>query len=336
MMFFIPCLSPAKTVTIKYSDHDPPAGIRPQFVKNVWLSEIAKQTGGKVKIQDFWGGALLKSKEILSGIRDGVTNMGFVSPSHYPGRLTAFSIFRLCPRGPQKFENIAWFYHQVYEQIPEFKAQMKKVNQKTLLFTIGLPSSFTGKNPLSSLDGLKGDKWRAAGKWRLRFLKNAGAVPVSVSWGDVYMALQTGTIDGVLTNYDGAHMMKFDEAAPNILVSKELWNALPFIHNVNLDFWNSLPKDVQKGILKASEIAEQKYAKIYEESFDKIVAEQRASGYKVTMMSKEDIQKWENAKELEKMHEQWVKEAAAAGLKRAPDIMKKVQSLLKQAIERDK
>jgi TRAP-type C4-dicarboxylate transport system substrate-binding protein len=56
------CLaSPANagTITLKYADHDPPGGMRTDFVKKVWLAEIEKQTGGKVKIKDFIGGALL-------------------------------------------------------------------------------------------------------------------------------------------------------------------------------------------------------------------------------------------------------------------------------------
>lgn len=335
-VFLFPGLGDAQTIKIRYSDHDPPGGMRPQFLKNVWFAEMVKQTGGKINIQDFWGGALLQSKEILRGIGDGVTDMGFVSTSHYPGELAAYQVFRLFPRGPSKFKNIAWLYRQVYEEIPEFKAELVKVNQMPLLFTIGLPTSFMGRKPLATLDGIKGGKWRGADKWRLMLIKNAGGVPVSVSWEDIYMALQTGTIDGVITNYDGARMMKFDEAASNILVSKELWNAIPFIHNVNLKFWTALPGDVQKGILKACEITEKNFEKVYEESFDKIVAEEKAAGYKVTIMSKEDIVKWENQENLKKMQDQWVKEASAAGLKNASDIMDKAKLLHRRAMERDK
>ena len=40
-------LAGAKTITMKYSDHDPPGGMRTDFLKKVWLPEIEKQTGGK-------------------------------------------------------------------------------------------------------------------------------------------------------------------------------------------------------------------------------------------------------------------------------------------------
>jgi TRAP-type C4-dicarboxylate transport system substrate-binding protein len=331
-----PSISEGQTITIKYSDHDPPGGMRTEFLKKVWFPEIVKQTGGKVKIQDFWGGALLSSKEVLRGIGDGVTHMGFLFPGHYPAELVSFSLFRLFPRGPSKFENMAWLYRKIYEEIPEFQAELKRVNQTTLLFTAGLPGAFCGKKPLRRLDDIKGDKWRAGDKWSLRFLKNAGAVPVSVPWDDVYMALQTGTIDGCFTNYDGLHMKKFDEVASNLLVSKELWYAIPFIHNVNLSFWNGLPPDVREGIQKACQITEQRFAKTYEEAFDKIMATQKAAGYRVTVMSKEDVLKWENAAELEKMQKDWIQEAMAAGLKTAPTVLEKMKALHRQALERER
>ncbi len=319
---------------IKYSDHDPPGGMRTQFVKNVWLPEIEKQTNGTLDIQDFWGGALMGSKEILKGIGDGVTQMGFVYPGHYPGQLPAHTILKLFPQGPSKFENMVWFYRKIYEEVPEFKAELEKANVMTVLFTAGLPGAFTGKNPLTGIDDIKGDKWRAGDKWGLRFLENAGAVPVSVPWGDVYMALQTGTIDGCFTNYDGLHLMKFDEAAPNLLVSKSLWYAMPFLHLINLDYFNGLPKEVQDGILKASEISEQKFSQTYDQAFDQVMSEQKAAGYTVTEMSDVDISKWENAAELEKLQATWVEEAEKAGLKTAASIMEKVKAILKEAISR--
>lgn len=336
MLLFITSIAEGKTFNIKYSDHDPPGGMRTEFVKKVWFSEIVKQTGGKIKFQDFWGGALLGSKEVLRGIGDGVTNFGFVYPGHYPGELVSFTIFKVFPRGPSKYETMAWLYRKIYEEIPEFKGELNKVNQMTLMFTAGLPGAFTGKKALRRLDDIKGDKWRAGDKWALRFLKYAGAVPVSVPWDDVYMALQTGTIDGCFTNYDGLHMKKFDEVAPNLLLSKELWFAMPFIHNVNLNFWKGLPKDIQEGILKASQITEQMFVKTYDEAFDKILAAQKAAGYKVTMMSTEDVLKWENAPELEKMQKEWVQEAIAAGMKTAPTVMEKMKALHKQALEKEK
>jgi TRAP-type C4-dicarboxylate transport system substrate-binding protein len=310
-------------------------GMRPVFMRDVWFPDIEKRTNGQVKINQFWGGALLSGKEVLRGVSDNTANMGFIYPGWYPGQLPAFTVFKLFPRGPAKFENIIWLYRQAIKEIPEFSEQLKQFNQKNLMFTSGLPSAFCSKKPLNSLNDIKGDKWRAGDKWALRFLENAGALPTSVPWGDTFMALQTGTLDGCLTNYDGMHLMKFDEVASNILATKELWMATPFLHTINLDYWNKLPADVQQAILESAKMAEQKFANVYNTTFGKVMAAQKKAGYKVKMMSSEDVKKWESKDQLPKMQEQWVEEAVKAGMKNAAQFMEKMRMIHKQAMARE-
>ena len=325
----------AASTTLKYSDHDPTNGMRTDFVDKVWLKTIKEKAGDDVDIQTFWGGSLLGSKEILKGIGDGITEMGFVYPGHYPGQLPAHTIFRLFPRGPKKFADMLWFYREVYKKVPAFQAELKKAHVKTLLFTAGLPGAFVGKKPLHSLADIKGQKWRAGDKWSLRFLQNAGAQPTSIPWGDTYMALQTGAIDGCYTNYDGAHLMKFDETAPNVLVSKSLWYGIPFLHLINENTFNRLSTKTQQENLDASDIAEKKFAKVYDDAFTQIVKDERAAGVKVTFMTDDDLIKWEDSDELEGLQQQWVKEAQQAGLKNAEQVMKQVKDIYAQAMKRE-
>ena len=65
---------------------------------------------------------------------------------------------------------------------------------------------------------------------------------VSVPWEDIYTSLQTGTIDGVLTNFDGFAQMKFYEPANEVKVSPQLWWSTPFVHTINKDVWDGLQK----------------------------------------------------------------------------------------------
>jgi TRAP-type C4-dicarboxylate transport system substrate-binding protein len=323
-------------VILKYSDHDPSSGIRPTFIKNVWLDEIEKQTNGKVKIQDFWGGSLLGAKESLMGVEDGITNIALVFPDFYPNQLPVHQIFRLFPVGPGKWENLSWFYQKAYQEVPELGAELKKYNQKPLFIAAGLPAAFTSTKPITNISDLKGSKWRASSRWALAYLKNAGATPVSVPWADCYMALQTGTIDGVMTNYDGLHMTKLDEAAPNVLVAKELWFATPFPHTVNLDFWNGLSAEIQKQILKASAIAEAKYGQAFDNAFDRIMADEKKAGVKVTVLSPEGLANWERLSGYEDLQKVWVKEAKEKGIANADKIMATIKALHEEAMNREK
>jgi TRAP-type C4-dicarboxylate transport system substrate-binding protein len=111
---------------------------------------------------------------------------------------------------------------------------------------------------------------------------------------------------------------------------------MPFLHLVNINFFNGLPKEVQEGMLRASEIAEKQFSNTYEEAFMAVMTEQKAAGYTVTELSNDDILKWENPGQLDKLQAQWVAEAEKAGLKTAASVMEKTKALHKQAVEREK
>jgi TRAP-type C4-dicarboxylate transport system substrate-binding protein len=129
--------------------------------------------------------------------------------------------------------------------------------------------------------------------------------------------------------------MKFDEVASNLLVSKQLWYAMPFLHLVNIKFFNGLPQDIQQALRKATEIAEQKFSATYDQAFSTVMAEQKAAGYTVTELSDDDIQKWENPGQSDTLQAQWVEEAQKAGLKTAASVMEKTKAIHKQAVARE-
>ena len=104
-------------MTLQYSDHDPPGAMRTGFNKDVWLPEIEKQTGGEVKIQDFFGGALLGSKEILKGIGDGVTDLGFA----YPGNCWPTTSTTCSPAGPKSTRTWSGYGARSMRRFPHSK-----------------------------------------------------------------------------------------------------------------------------------------------------------------------------------------------------------------------
>ena len=46
-----------------------------------WFMEDVKEaTAGKIKFQEYWGGSLLKGREILEGVEHGVTDLALLCP----------------------------------------------------------------------------------------------------------------------------------------------------------------------------------------------------------------------------------------------------------------
>ncbi|MGB9825300.1 MAG: TRAP transporter substrate-binding protein [Desulfofundulus sp.] len=165
-----------------------------------------------------------------------------------------------------------------------------------------------------------------------------GANAVSVPWEDVYISLQTKVIDGVMTNYDGFHMMKFYEPAKHIIFAPQLWWATPFLHTINLDTWNKLPPDIQEGILKATEIAQQKFGEVFASKIEQIMAEQKAAGCEVKIADEKDAARVADENLLGRLRGIWVEEAVnKMGLNRADaeGYIQKMKQIMENAIAKE-
>jgi TRAP-type C4-dicarboxylate transport system substrate-binding protein len=103
---------------------------------------------------------------------------------------------------------------------------------------------------------------------------------------------------------------------------------------MNKKVFDGLPKNVQDGVVKASKIAEQRFAGVYDAAFEKVKAEQLAAGYTVTTMSSADVDVWASSNNLAKHQADWVEGATKAGLANASEIMVKMRALHKEAMSR--
>lgn len=328
-------IAQAEVIKLTLADSTAPVGLRGNGLK-IFLEEVEKHTKGQVKIQVHWGGSLLKSKEILNGIGDGIVDMGYINPNYYPKQMVVGGAFALFAQGPRKFNNIAWCYSKCFDEIPALKNELKKLKLKPIYTNTVLPVAVVCTQPFTKFEDFKGKRIRASSRWWLGQLKGAGAVPVSIPWGDCYMALQTGSIEGLYTNLDGEHRTKLDEVAKNVYTCRDLWVGVPFIYPMNTDKWNSLPPAIQKQMSAAGEAAAKRFAALYEDEWSRIGAEQKKMGCTVTAASAQDIKKWVTMPAINQMKQEWVKETKARGLKDAAKVLSTMQAILDEAIKRDK
>ena len=332
MVFAVP-VAQAK-ITLTYATNTAPTGLR-GIAEKMFVEEIEKQTNGEVKVRPFWGESLLKGKEILKGVQDGVADMGQVNVNYYPKRLLLNSGLMLFPEGPVKYENKQWVYKQFYEQIPEMANEYAKYKQQIVYIYSVNPFAGTFTTPIDSMADFKGKRIRASSRWYLSLLEGLGATPVSIPWGDCYMALQTKAVDSVFTNSDSIHRVKLDEVAPYLYYFEELWIGTPYLVTINTKKWNSLSEDVRKGIEKAARISEEKFAVAYKTIFDDIVAEQKKLGYTVKFATKDEIAAFVSLPEVAKNKQTWLEEAKELGATNPETVLEKIQAIIDQGIAKD-
>lgn len=101
--------------------------------------------------------------------------------------------------------------------------------------------------PINTPADLQGLKIRTpSSEWRVAMFKEWGANPTSMSFSEVFVALQTGTMDGQenpLTNITGAN---FQEVQKYLSLTGHVYS--PSYLTTGLETWNNLPDDVQSAV----------------------------------------------------------------------------------------
>jgi TRAP-type C4-dicarboxylate transport system substrate-binding protein len=94
------------------------------------------------------------------------------------------------------------------------------------------------KSPVRSLADLKGLKVRVFGPSASDFFRAVGAQPVSLAFGEVYTALERGTVDCGLTGAGSGNGVKWPEVTSYLYVLPFSWAVAGYY--VNLAWWNKL------------------------------------------------------------------------------------------------
>ena len=125
----------------------------------------------------------------------------------------------------------------------------------------------TNKN-VKSIKDFKGQKNRTMeNSYHLKFWKTLGANPTPMTFSEVYIGLQQGTIDAQENPYEVIVSSKLYEQQDYVVETNHLPHYISLI--VSDEFYNSLSKDQQKIIDQASQTA-----KVYaREASDKRIAD---------------------------------------------------------------
>ena len=203
-----------------------------------------------------------------------------------------------------------------------------------VLFATGYPVAFFSSDPLNTLNDLKGNKWRSASFWHYDFLRNAGATPVTMPWGEgVFKAMQARTLNGLMVNVDSGYMLKVHETAPNVLLSKDLWLGHVYVLAMNKDTWDKLADEDKQAIQRAAETAYKTLGSVMDSSFDAMVADMRKEGVKVRLLDNKELDAWNTTTKYQDAQAAWVKEQEGKGNQEARPVMEKVRAILGNAMK---
>jgi TRAP-type mannitol/chloroaromatic compound transport system substrate-binding protein len=212
---------------------------------------IAEMTDNKFQVRIFAAGEIVPGLQVLDAVQNGTVEIGNTACYYYWGKDAAFTFGTALPFGLNTRQMNAWLRFGDGQDL--LNELMGKYN------IIGFAAGNTGaqmggwfRKEIKTVDDLKGLKFRVGG-FAGTILAKLGAVPQQLAAGDIYPALEKGTIDAAewVGPYDD-EKLGFVKIAPHYYYPG-WWEGCGQGHNmINITKWNELPKTYKSAIETAS------------------------------------------------------------------------------------
>jgi tripartite ATP-independent transporter DctP family solute receptor len=272
---------------------------------------VNERSKGRLNAKLYADNALGENRDVTEGLQFGTIEVQMASNSTLSIFVPSLYIFEL----PFLFENNEHMFAVLDSEIGRSFIPDLEARGFHLLgyFTFGIRHIMTTKKAINSLDDLKGMKIRTMEcPLHLDVFRAFGASPLPMTYNDLFLALQTGMIDGAEAANSNYYSKRLFEAAPYWAQVGWLRLVAPVI--MSKKFYDKLPTDLQRIVDRTlQELVDYErdlYTRVSEQKFEQL----KAAGVKITYP---DIAPFKEASKL--VYEKWADRVG--GLKKINEIV---------------
>ena len=257
------------------------------IMRDVFKKDIEEKSGGRISVELYPNAQLGGDRELIESVQLGTVQVAIPATSALAGFDKRFQVFDL----PFLFKS----------KETAFKALDGELGHKVdeLLKPLGMRNLGYGENgyrhitnsrgPVHKPEDLKGIKLRTMeNPLHLAFFKMLGANPTPMSFGELYTALQQGTVDGQENPVVLVYTSKFYEVQKFYSLTGHVYSATMLV--ANDDFFASMPEDLWKIVEDAGKryVVEQRaLAEVQEQEF---LEELKKTGLQINELTPEEKQ----------------------------------------------
>ncbi len=266
-----------------------------------FIATVEKETAGKVKFKFFHSGQLFKGKEEFAALERGEIDMAAPNDLYLTGIVPETGISNL----PFLWENPASMQKSLDAGLWTLgiNEKFEKHNVKVIGTAAGGPYQIYSKGFLVTGPGdLKGQKWGVSGSTASKAVELLEGSPTTMSSGELYLALQRGTINGCTRPLITGLGRKLYEVVDNISVTNMAYFTCMLA--INKEKWDSLPKDVQDVIAAAAKKRDQRQLELLQAFMADAVKQYKDKGVNVHQATPEELAKFKE--KMTPVHEWWL------------------------------
>ncbi|MDO5476066.1 MAG: TRAP transporter substrate-binding protein [Eubacteriales bacterium] len=263
--------SPEDTVTQIYAER--------------FAEEVSRLSDGKMRIQVYPNSILGGDRELLESCKDG--DIPFVVQNTAPQVtfLPDIAVFDM----PCLFDSIEDV--RTHIDNPEFMDQVNQVYKNGGYELLGYADQgfrvMTSNKDVFTANDFRGQKIRTMeNPYHLRFWKALGANPTPMTFSEVYIGLQQGTIDAQENPYEVIVSNRLYEQQDYVIETNHLPHLISLI--VSDEFMQGLPEDQQAIIRQAAETAKEEARQASDDRIASRIATIEESGTQIIRLDEEN------------------------------------------------
>ncbi|WP_112323585.1 TRAP transporter substrate-binding protein [Oceanibium sediminis] len=257
---------------------------------------IQNATNGKVYVKLAPGGQLGAGGALVQKVQSGTIQVAQHSLSNFAAFAPAADLINMpyfCGSN-QRFTNLV--HSDAWKAEVETKVEEKGF--KPLFYVVIDPRVVAvrkgGAGAVITPGDLAGVKFRVPGSQMLQqYYRMVGANPTPVAWGETPSAIKQGVADALDPSVGALFVFGFKDILSHVTFTQAVPDSQ--VYSCNLEWFESMPADVQDGIMVASEITgHQNLAKV-PSARNYAMAELRKSGVEFHTLSDDQLAEWKEA-----------------------------------------
>jgi len=277
--------------TVLRMNHQMTATTAGSIVDQWFADEVKKRTNGAVEMKIFFSSGLGEVKETLSLLESGAIDMAALSPGYFPDQMPFFTAPNSIPMAIDNIDQAYVISKRFMAEVPAFMDEARAKGIRPIFFHVLNPYLIVAKEPVLTVEQLKGKKFRTWGSDLPRMAQAVGMTPVTLGVTELYEGLMRGVVDVIPFSVDLMQNYKIHEVAKNV-VEVTIWDGPTWGVWISDKAWDRLTPEQRKIVMEVGEEA----AKRDLEAVRKAAADSRAfltaQGIKFYSFPPAELAKW--------------------------------------------
>lgn len=262
---------------LKLNHTDTPSGAR-HLAAELFARRVEELTRGRYRVLVFHSGQLGNDPQSIKAVAEGRLDFTASATGSFAGLVPELNLTAL-PYLVDGYEQ-GWRF---YDTSPWLQTQFDKMAAKGVRHLATWEAgfrSFTTRSPMTRPQDAVGKKMRVFPNDMIKWImESIGYEPVVIPVTEVYAAIQQGRVEGQENPIDTIRALRFNEVAPNIVLTQHVYSPLPFV--VSQTLWSRLSGNDRELFVRAAREAATLSRRLVREADERNLEAMQASGARI-------------------------------------------------------